>query len=294
MKRRAVLACIAALALLGACRKEPSPRGGAPSAHGPRKARIVSLSPSITEALFAIGAGPDVVAVSDYCESPEEVRKLPRLGTGLTPNYEGIAALDPTLIVTEANASARRRELEALGPARLLPWLSLHEIAASTRELGKLTGREAQADALSRRLLERLDVPEPTSGPRVLLVLGGEGAASEEIWFVRKNSLHGAALHAAGARNAVPEVVTGEPRLPHERLLALDPDAIVVLTRPRGPGQPPSRGALETFERFTTLRAVRDRKLELLEASEAFANGPRILSLVDTLRASLERLGVTR
>lgn len=286
MNRRALLGCISATfgLLAGSCRTdETGPAAGKPF-------RVVSLAPSITEALFAIGAGPDVVAVSDYCDSPRQALDLPRLGTGLTPNYEGIARLAPSLIVTEANASARRRELEAIGPTRLLPWLSLSEIATSIRELGELTKKAEAANALSQRLRDRLEVPEPTRGPRVLLVLGGSGG-SDEIWFIRKNSLHGAALHAAGARNAVPEAVNGPPRLAHERLLSLDPDAIVILIKPK-PGQKPPESAKSSFARFTTLRAVRERKIEVLEAPEAFANGPRILTLVDKLQASLARLGV--
>lgn len=288
MNRRALLGCFSAATfglLAGSCRTdETSPAAGKPF-------RVVSLAPSITEALFAIGAGPDLVAVSDYCDSPRQALDLPRLGTGLTPNYEGIARLAPSLIVTEANASARRRELEAIGPTRLLPWLSLSEIAASIRELGELTKKAEAGNALSQRLREKLEVPEPTRGPRVLLVLGGGSGSSDEIWFIRKNSLHGAALHAAGARNAVPEAVNGPPRLAHERLLSLDPDAIVILIKPK-PGQKPPESAKGPFARFTTLRAVRERKIEVLEAPEAFANGPRILTLVDKLQASLARLGV--
>jgi len=286
VNRRLLLASLVALAPSAAsCR-----RTSAFSKDG-QGARVVSLAPSITETLFAIGAGSHVVAVSDYCDSPEQVKGLPRLGTGLTPNYEGIARLAPTLIVTEANASARRRELEAIGPTRLLPWLSLSEICGSIRELGRLTATTRAADSLSERILVRLNVAEPVEGPRVLLVLGGESPASDEIWFVRKNSLHGAALHAAGARNAVPEAVNGPPQLAHERLLALDPDAILVLAKPRQ-GIMPSRQSVTSLSRFTTLRAVRASKIELLEAPEAFANGPRILGLVDKLHASLRRLGV--
>lgn len=271
--------------LAGACGKQERSSPGS-------ALRIVSLAPSITETLFAIGAGSNVIGVSDYCDSPEAAHALPRLGTGLHPNYEPIARLAPNLIVTEANASSRRRELEAIGKTCLLPWLSLLEICQSIRELGSLTGTDEAAGALSRRLLARLNVPEPAQGPRVLLVLGGESQTAGEIWFIRRNSLHGAALHAAGARNAVPEDVNGPPRLSNERLLALDPDAILVLLAPKAPGRPLAKDSLGSLSRFVTLRAVRERKLEALEAAEAFSNGPRILLLVDKIRASLLRLGV--
>lgn len=280
MTRRRLLLILATLGLatLGSsCRRAEVTSAGT---------RIVSLAPAVTETLFTIGAGSAVVAVSDYCDSPPEVKRLPRVGTSITPNYEAIARLGPTLVVSEANVSSRRRELTALAPTRLLPWLSLQEIAGSIRELGKLSGKQAEATKLADKLLARLSAPEPATGPRVLLVLGGESADTTEIWFVRRNSLHGAALRAAGARNAVAQDVSGPPQLSHERLLELDPEFIIVLTRPEA-----HASNLAGFERFTTLKAVKAGHVVLLKASEAFANGPRILTLVDRLHAELVRLG---
>jgi iron complex transport system substrate-binding protein len=194
-------------------------------------------------------------------------------------------------VVSEANASARRRELEALAPTRLLPWLTLAEIAASIRELGKLTHDEAQADSLAARLWARLSVPAPANGPRVLLVLGENDYDAQTVWFIRENSLHGAALHAAGARNAVAEDVMGPPQLSNERLLALDPDAIIILRHPGARGAE-NAVARSSFARFPSLTAVKNGRVASIEAPEAFANGPRILSLVDRLHAELVRLGV--
>jgi ABC-type Fe3+-hydroxamate transport system substrate-binding protein len=250
--------------------------------------RIVSLAPGITDALFEIGAGHDVVARSDYCDYPPEVSKLPRAGTSLTPNYEVITRLEPTLIVGEVGANAREHELEAIGPTLLLPWLTLEEIVASMRELGRRTGTNAAADALAQRLKTRLDVPPPPNGPRVLLVIGYEPGKLSELWFIRENSLHGAALHAAGARNAVPEAVTGLPRLSLERLVALDPDAIFILTQPGHA----AGDYLGPFRALAPLRAVKADQVVVVEAPEAYVHGPRILALVDKLAAVVKKLKV--
>ena len=276
MKRRALLWALATAAT--GCHRGTEPKTGA--------SRIISLSPGITDALFEIGAGSQVVARSDYCDYPPEVTQLPRVGTSLTPSYEAITRLTPTLIVGEAGANARRRELEALGPTLLLPWLSLDEIVASLRELGRRTHTVAAADALASRLHDRLAVPAPANGPRVLLVIGYEAGKLDEIWFIRENSLHGAALHAAGARNAVPDVVTGLPRLSIERLIAIDPDAIFILTQP---GRAPA-DYLAPFRALTPLRAAREGHVEVIEAPEAYVHGPRILALVGRLQAAVEKL----
>jgi len=289
VRRRQFLFALAAAAagpsVLSGCK---SAAGSASKEKPAGAVRLVSLAPAVTDTLFAIEAGSGLVGVSDYCEPPAAFAKLPRLGTSITPSFEAIARLAPTLIVSEANASTRRRELEAIAPTRLLPWLTLAEIAESTRELGRLTHAEAAAESLARRLLERLDVPEPASGPRVLVVLGEPGP--EELWFVRKNSLHGAALHAAGGRNAVHTDVLGPPRLSIEGLFALDPDVVLVLTQPNTRSAGERRRA--QIARFEALRAVREQRLGLVESDAAFSNGPRILSLVDALRAELERVVV--
>jgi len=215
------------------------------------------------------------------------VSHLPRVGTSLTPNYEVITRLAPTLIIGEAGASARKRELEALGPTLLLPWLTLEEIVLSLRELGQRTDTAPKADALAARLHARLGVAPPPNGPRVLLVIGYAPGKLEEIWFIRENSLHGAALHAAGARNAVPQAVTGLPRLSLERLFAVDPDAIFILTQ----SGPAAGDYLGPWKALGPLRAVREGHIAVIEAPEAYVHGPRILALVDRLAAQVTALG---
>ncbi|HEY3497727.1 MAG TPA: helical backbone metal receptor [Polyangiaceae bacterium] len=276
MERRALLAALAALAggALGCRRSAPPP---------PKGSRVVSLAPGITDSLFAIGAGAEVVARSDYCDYPPEALRLPRVGTSLTPRYEAITRLMPTLIVGEAGAGARKRELEAIGPTLLLPWLTLSEIVASLRVLGRRTGAGGAADALAERMNTRLSVAAPPDGPRVLLVIGYQPGKLDEIWFIRENSLHSAALHAAGARNAVNETIRGLPRLSPERVVEIDPDAIFVLTEPRKA----SPSDLDAWKRLAPLRALKNGNLRLLEAPEAYVHGPRILSLVERLHAAV-------
>lgn len=282
--RRALLRLLIASALAASACRERAP---APADAGPP--RIVSLAPAVTETLFALGAGELVIGVSDYCNYPPEVERLPRLGTSITPNYEAIARLSPSLIVSERGASARQKELEALAPTLLLPWLTLDEVASGIATLGERVGRQREGGALARSVRERLGVPEPATGPRVLLVLGYEPGKLDEIWFVRKNSLHGAALHAAGARNAVPTPYQGAPRLGQERVLELDPDVIFVLLRPGEEARGPAY--LKDWQALEGLTAVRRGRVRPVAVPEAFANGPRILKLVDRLRAELTALG---
>jgi len=283
VKRRVFLgATLAPFAhALAACTHRPGSRPGA--------RRVVSLSPAITETLFAIGAGPELVGVSDYCNYPDEAKKLPRTGSALTPNYEAIVRLAPTLIVCEGAASTPRRELAALGVTKFVPWLSLEDIVASTRLLGVLTAQQAAANALAEKLWNGLAVAENPHGPRVLVALGEAETKLSEIYFIKRNSIHGAALRAAGARNVVDQDVPGVPRLSLEELIRLDPEAIIVLVAP-GSNAPSEDQILRDYRALAPLSANKNNRVTVLRSDEAFANGPRILTLAEHLKQKLAQL----
>jgi iron complex transport system substrate-binding protein len=193
------------------------------------------------------------------------------------------------LILTEGANSAPRRELSALGVTRFLPWHSLEDIVASTRLLGALTARADAASELARKLWDGLAVAEATNGRRVLVVLGETSGKLSEIYFIKRNSIHGAALRAAGARNAVQSDVAGVPRLSLEELLRLDPEAIIVLVAP-GPNPPSDAQVLREFQALEPLSARKSGRISLIRSDAAFSNGPRILDLKAALEGELARL----
>lgn len=241
---------------------------------------IVSLHPSITDTLVAIGAAEALVGRSDYCANPA-VQAVPALGTSLTPHLEAIAAASPARVLVEGSGGARTDLLTPLAPVEVLPWLTAEEAARSIRRLGSLTKQEPQAEALAVAFEERLTTPAPTDGPRVLLVLSVERGGP--VWFLKRNSLHGAALHAAGFRNAVDEDVSGAPTLSLEALIAADPDAIVFLV----PSDAPEAVIEETrgmLAAITPLTAPTRGQVHALRGSW-LGTGPEVLDLVEALAA---------
>jgi ABC-type Fe3+-hydroxamate transport system substrate-binding protein len=251
----------------------------------PHTNRLVSLTPAITETLFALGADAALVAVSDYCKLPPG-RQLPRVGSSLTPSYEALARLNPSLILSDDSAGSKRRELAAIAPCAVLPWLTLSEVASSIERLGQLVGRAAAGHLLAQQLRERLSRKPPRDAPRTLVLLSYDADRPGELWFIRQNSLHGAALTAAGARNAVDHDVQGLPRLSVEELLRLDPDLVLLITPP-GTRLEHKRKLVAAFAALSPLRAVADHKVGVLEATESV--GPSILDLVTELGRALEK-----
>jgi iron complex transport system substrate-binding protein len=141
--------------------------------------RIVSLAPSVTETLFAIGAGSEVVGVSQYCDYPPAVLKLPKVGSFLTPNLEAIVGLRPGLIIG-LETSANEREIRALQRMGYRVVLtnddSLAGIEDGINTIGQRTGHVGQALVLLNSLHARArEVKERLKGipPRKVLVVVG-------------------------------------------------------------------------------------------------------------------------
>lgn len=289
MNRRAIIGSLGALLFsAGAAVGIGRLVGKKPAVSGAR--RLVSLSPAITETVLALGGGDELVGVSDYCTLPAGTQR-PRVGSSLTPNYEAIAGLHPSLILSDGSAGSKQRELGALAKCMVLPWLTLADVVGSTKTLGQVLGRSAAGNGLAQKLDARLSRRPAPDAPRVLLLLSYDPDRPAEIWFIRPNSLHGAALNAAGARNAVAHDVPGLPRLSAEQLLELDPDQVFIIPAP-GATLELKRQMLAAFARFTTLRAVKESRLAVVKGNESV--GPSILQLVDSLALMLQKMAGPR
>ncbi len=269
---RLLLHLLLILVLLTACRSRQRRDSGL---HG----GFVSLSPAITETLFAIGAGPHVAGVSDYCHFPAEVERLPHLGSGYTPRYEAIVGLQPTAVFVEGVNAETTRALAKILDVKVLPWLTLEQVVHSTRELGRYTRQEANAERLARSYEHVMQPRVSAASPRVLLVLAHPAGQLREAWVIRRNSIHGRVLEAAGALNAVADEISGPPHLSLEQVIRLDPDGIVVLQAAEH-GNP---RLLDDWRRLQALTAVQHGRLQLVAAPEVTIPGPRIIELVQRL-----------
>jgi ABC-type Fe3+-hydroxamate transport system substrate-binding protein len=256
----------------------------------PGRQRIVSLMPPVTETLFEIGAGDLVVGRSDWCKFPPQVENLPKCGSALTPNAEGIVDLQATLILANDSEATARDKLNGLGRSEFMPWLTTEEMIASTRKLGVLTGHTKEADKLADELANVLLVPPPADGPRVLLVMMPQADKIDPVSFLRRNSVHGRMLNAAGGRNAVDEDISGVPEISMERVLELDPDIIIALSIRDDLADNERARILESWRRIAPLSAVKNNKIGVLNGQHFYGAGRRLLRAVKELRAEIERL----
>ena len=120
--------------------------------------RIVSLVPSVTETLFAVGAGKQVVAVSSYDREPPEVERLPRVGALIDPNVERILSLRPDLVVVYASQADLREQMRRAG---ISTWPFAHaglsDVARITEEIGALTGHVHEGNTLAASIMKQIE-----------------------------------------------------------------------------------------------------------------------------------------
>lgn len=240
--------------------------------------RIVSLAPNITEILFTLGAGDRVVGVTRYCDFPPEAALKPKVGGFLDPNLEAIRTLEPDLVI-----AFRGNPLEALDRLRGLglPVFVLDigpDLEAVPRTIGKLSrlvGRRAEGESLVAGIEETLRRVERglrgvSIRPRIFLKLQGEG-----LWTCGRESYLSDMIAKAGGLSVSADVPKNWLEYGAERLLADDPDRIVILAGTDG-DYDRTRSWFKTQPALRNLRAVREDRFGRLDENAASRFGPRL------------------
>jgi iron complex transport system substrate-binding protein len=242
--------------------------------------RIVSLAPSVTETLFAERAGAEVVGVSEYCDYPPQVRRLPRIGSFITPNIEAIVALRPTVVIGLLTSSDLREihALQAMGIATLMvDDGSVAAIEASIEKIGDVVGQPHAARDLVGQIRSRLsEIEERLAAvqPRpVLMVVGhqplvavGPGTYLDEL------------LTLARARNIADFSTQSWPRLSLEYIVASRPEVILdgqMGTDPHAPAK--------FWARYSSIPAVSERHVFGYPDDPTLHPGPRVPQTLELL-----------
>src|SRR5258705_370537 len=170
----------------------------------PRPQRIVSLSPSVTEILYGIGAWPQVIAVSQFCTYPEDVKNKPRVNGWDKTNLEQVMALKPDFVIgVDAQEPFLRDKLEGLGvQALFLKSQTLADILASIESVGRATGHEREATDLAGKTQGEIDavrkaVADPPH-PRVLSVVDRVPGTIRDLYTATPGSYLDELIQLAG------------------------------------------------------------------------------------------------
>ncbi|HEV8663120.1 MAG TPA: cobalamin-binding protein [Candidatus Methylomirabilis sp.] len=248
--------------------------------------RVVSLAPSLTEILFALGAGELTVGVTDFCDYPPAAVGKPKVGTVQAPNPEVILALQPDLVLatTEGNRQETVFLLERLGlPTFVVRPEGLDGIYASIRSVGRLLGRPARASALVEVMRSRVNwvVRQVAGHPRVpvLYVLW-----PDPLITAGRGSVIDSLIAVAGGENVARGSALRYPRLGLEEVLRVNPEVILLA----GMGSRPLRPeAVQGWAGWHVLRAVRAGRVQSLDGDLLHRSGPRIVEGLEAMARAL-------
>ena len=190
--------------------------------------RAISLAPSLTEIIFAIGAGDWLVGVTTYCDYPADTAKIEKVGDTQTPNIERIIALKPQIVFV-STASQLETFSQTLKEQGIAVYVtnptSLAEVLANMRQLGDLFGTSADSEKAIATLNSRAErvrtAVSETETPRVFVQI-----SNEPLFTIGKDSFLTALIEQAGGESATKDVGTAYPVLSKETAAALDPDVI--------------------------------------------------------------------
>jgi iron complex transport system substrate-binding protein len=248
--------------------------------------RIVSLAPSLTETIYALGLQDRLVGDTDYCDYPDDARKKTKVGGAINPNLEQIAALRPDLVlVTKSlNRYDTVRALDGLGiPAYATDPHTVDEIVSSTERLAEILGASESGNALAldlkhhlSDLKQRLAVFPPR---RVLFIVW-----SEPLISIGKDTFIADALRRAGAISIV-DSAQSWPQVNLEEVVKLQPEYLVFAT---GHGETAAHNIdiFPSLPGWRLLDAVRSRRFAVI--SDAVNRpAPRIVSAIEDLARQL-------
>jgi iron complex transport system substrate-binding protein len=246
--------------------------------------RIISLAPSLTETLFAIGAGGEMIGRTAFCNHPPEALSLPVVSDMSTPSYEAILRLRPDLVLMTfvGNSSAAYKRLAELG---MTPFSVAAETIpgalAAIDTIGILVGRRSEARRLVASIERELDsIAALTKGRApvsAFIVLDRSPLMTVSGGFINE------ALERAGGVNIAAGDPAAYPRFSREEVLRRDPDVIIV----PADSAVVAASLVASFPEWARLRAVRSGSIRSIPPDILFRPGPRLGQSVRALYRAL-------
>jgi len=265
---------------------------GAAARQDPRApARIISLIPAVTEILFAIGAGPQVVAVSSFDRYPPDVEKLQRVGALIDPDVERILSLRPDLVIVYASQADLRAQLQrAQIPTYIYSHAGLTDITSTIRDVGTRVGRAAPAAQVAASIEGRIHaVRRRVAGlarPSTLVVFEREPFTLRGIYASGGVGFIHDMLDAAGGTNIFADVRREAVQATTELILARGP-AVVIELRSSVASEDVRRREVAAWTALGAVPAVRTGRVYLFGDPRMTIAGPRVAEVVETLGRTL-------
>jgi iron complex transport system substrate-binding protein len=252
--------------------------------------RIVSLAPSITETLFALGLGDRVVGVTRYCKYPPQVKDIAKVGGYMDPNFEAIIALKPDLVIL---LEEHEQSLGGFGKLGLKTITVRHKTVAgvidSLRTIAAVCQADSQGRAIADDMQSRLDrIRKKTANanrPRIMIAVdrfrGGGNLA--DVYIAGKDDYFDKMIDLAGGANVYRQGGIRFPVVSIEGIMRLNPQVIVDLASGLGDKPDEADIAADDWRGLTGVEAVKHNRIYAISRDYSLVPGPRFIKFVEDL-----------
>ena len=257
---------------------------------GIKAERIVSISPNITETLFALGLGDRIVGVSEYSDYPPEAKNKPAIGSFFQPNIEAIINLEPDLVLTlgfvQQKEIASRLSKEGYNTLSV-DIETIDEFYAATESIGVATGCNTKAKELIGRIKENIKkLSTKLAGldrPKVLWVI-----QQEPLRVAGTETFVNEMIEMAGGVNAMDPTVHQYPPIGSEQVIACGADVIIQPAMIIANIETERANAIKLWQRFENVPAVKNGRIYVIEGDIVSQLGPRLYNGVEMIAKYLQ------
>ncbi|HEX9930050.1 MAG TPA: cobalamin-binding protein [Pyrinomonadaceae bacterium] len=245
--------------------------------------RVVSLAPSLTENVFAVGAGEKLVGVTSYCDYPAEAQKIAKIGDTINPNLETIIAQKPQLVLvtTASQIESFFGRMEDRGIAVFVTNpKNLEDVLRNLRQIGELLGTTEKSEQLVRNLQNRIsDIENRVKNEKSVRVFV---QISPEPFTIGRDSFVTDLIARAGGDSVTKNVAESYPRISKETALASQPEAIILSS-----GDAMSEGNSQPSEIFKESPAVKTGKIFKINGDLLARPGARLVDGLEEIARAL-------
>lgn len=256
--------------------------------------KIISLSPSITETLFALNLGDKLVGKTRFCNYPPEAKEIIEVGGYLDLNYEGVVALEPDLVILLPEHEKIKKHLNELNIKCLeVNNKTISDIIGSIKTIGDSCGAINDATLLISNIDATIaEIKQKTTGlnkPTTIVSVGrtmGEGTL-KDVYIAGSETYFSELVEMAGGVNAFQSNRGAYPILSAEGLINLNPEVIVDLAADLKKNNLSKENIIKEWESIGSVKAVKNGRVIVLDSSYVVIPGPRFIFLLRDLAKAM-------
>jgi iron complex transport system substrate-binding protein len=242
---------------------------------------VVSFGPQITETIFALGEGKRLIAVTDFCDYPPEVKNLPKVGGYMNPDFEKVTMLRPELVIL----SGKHLEMSAFCQKSGIPYVNVYMDSLDTIDqgidtIGKALGVPDKAKALEQKVQSGLDaVRASVAGkprPKVLIITGRSGHDLNTLPTVSGKSFVSQVVSLAGGDNIYDDASQPYLEASKETAVLKAPDVVLEFHAGEKLSDEERQAYVRDWAQLPSIPAVKNGRIFIITETHALRPGPRI------------------